>query len=125
MAHVEVAKTLRRERALRAYESTQPLRLFYVSFAKSESKGGFQGAVIVKARGTATAIDRVNELGINPGGSILVDRFPGPVFPELMDRLLSREELQAAFGELEKVPDNVGDRVCEHCNEIHGPEKTH
>jgi hypothetical protein len=83
-------------------ELENPLGCYYLSFADDDA-GGFLGAAIVEARGPTLAVMRSNSLGINPGGEILVVAVPMPVLPELMDRLLNKAEIAAAFGELAEV----------------------
>jgi hypothetical protein len=83
-------------------ESKNPLRRYYLSFADDDA-GGFLGVAIVEARGPTLAIMRCNSLGINPGGEVLIIAMPTPVLPELMNRLLNKAELDAAFGELAEV----------------------
>lgn len=118
-------KTLKREAELRAKELTQPAQLWYLSSAKPKAEGGFQGVVIVPAHGLVTALDRVNELGINPGGSVMGIPLDVPVRHDFTDRLLNFAELESVFGAMEKAPDGAGTNGCDHCNEIHGPERVH
>jgi hypothetical protein len=105
-----------RRKELRAVELlTAPRTVWYVSFAKDKDEGGWQGGAFVMAHGVTTALDRCNELGINPGGSVMALEAPEPVFPELMDRLLNIGELVAAFGKLTR---GVGKPcACSKCNE--------
>lgn len=86
-------------RRLRDQEELEnPLGLWYLSFSGEE---GFRGAVIVEAHGVTTAVDVAWVLGINPGGEVLAIPCPFPVFPELQNRLLGKDELAVAFGELQ------------------------
>jgi len=48
-------------------EKGHPVQCWYVSFAKP---GEWLGAVVVLAAGFVTALDKINKLGINPGGSV-------------------------------------------------------
>lgn len=67
--------------------------VYYLSFA---SEAGFLGGAFVHAHGIITAVDRANDLGINPGGEVLCW---GPIPPpesDLMDRLLSKQEIDNA-----------------------------
>lgn len=67
--------------------------IYYLSFADDE---GFLGGVFTEAHGIITAIERVNELGINPGGEVMCFG-PGPMpNPGCLDRLLSKDEINAA-----------------------------
>lgn len=127
LRHFQIMEGMIREVELRGEELTQPAQLWYLSFAKDKEEGGFQGAVIVPAHGMVTALDRVNELGINPGGSVMAVPVPPGVTirPESTDRLLNREELESVVGPVETRPNGPGTQVCEHCNEDHGPERMH
>lgn len=82
-------------------ELNNPPGVYYLSFAGDE---GFRGAAMVEAFGATTAIINCHLLGINPGGEVAVMKCPKPVLPELMNRLLSREELADAFGPLAQIP---------------------
>jgi hypothetical protein len=93
-------------RELARQELKNPLGCYYLSFA-DDGAGGFLGAAIVEARGPTLAVIRCTCLGINPGGEILIVTVPTPVLPELMDRLLSRVEIAAAFGELAEVATEI------------------
>lgn len=67
--------------------------VYYLSFA---SEAGFLGGAFVHAHGIITAVDRANDLGINPGGEVLCwGPIPPPEF-DLMDRLLSKQEIDNA-----------------------------
>jgi hypothetical protein len=88
-----------RKRALLATEATQPFGWWYLSYA-DETR--FRGAVIVEARGFASAMQTVTLLGINPGGEVQGWQFDpakiGALCPDprtLANRLLSKEELQS------------------------------
>lgn len=83
-------------------EIKNPLAIYYLSFA-DDDRGGFLGAVIVEAYGPITAVTRSKQLGVNPGGEVLIVKCPGPMLPELMNHLLSKQELEAAFGELQRM----------------------
>lgn len=78
-------------------ELESPERLMYLSFASEE---GFLGAVIVSAHGVATAVVKCWALRCNPGGEVMAKEVPGGIeIPEaFQNRLLSREELEQAFG---------------------------
>jgi hypothetical protein len=56
-----------------AQESSEPLRLIYLSFADGD---GFRGAAIVEAKGILSATLRCNTLGINPGGEVMAIPVP-------------------------------------------------
>lgn len=72
---------------------------WYLSFSKRK----FAGACIVRAYGLADAMAMSHKLGINPGGDVLggeLDHEP----PEwATNKLLSKEDLERAFGALETV----------------------
>lgn len=100
-----------------AKEKLEPLRTYYLSFSKPKSEGGWQGGIFVHAHGLVTAIERVNKLGINPGGEVLGGPHD-PVKPELMDRLLSFQQMEESFGELQhlKTSNHHGPVCCMDCN---------
>lgn len=89
-----------RAEELRREEANQPLCHWYLSFA---DKSGWHGGIFVLAQGFVTALDRVNALGINPGGEVFAMPIPCQIFPELTDKLLDRAQLEAAFGKLQKI----------------------
>ncbi len=66
---------------------------YYLSFADEE---GFLGGVFVEAHGIITAVEKATEMGLNPGGEVACW---GPVPPPIdssMNRLLSKEEVEAS-----------------------------
>ena len=66
--------------------------VYYLSFA---DENGFRGGCFVMAHGVITAIERTNQLGINPGGEVACW---GPVpAPEdgAMDKLLTKQEIES------------------------------
>ncbi len=77
-----------------ARERKQPESLFYLSFA---SGTGFLGAAVVRAHAILTAVQRCDELGINPGGEVacwpISKRDGRRVALDLRDRLLTAEEV--------------------------------
>jgi hypothetical protein len=78
-------------------ELGQPPRWFYLSFA-TEHK--FLGAVVVEAIGPMHALQRVHELGLNPGGQVLTFEVPdgAPLPDAAKNRLLSKEDLDRLYG---------------------------
>lgn len=80
-------------------ELESPEKLMYLSFAGDE---GFLGAVIVSANGIATASVKCWQMGCNPGGevmaSVIMEPAASTITVDLKNRLLSREELERAFG---------------------------
>lgn len=70
--------------------------VYYLSFADVE----FLGAVWTRAIGPMSAIRRTHELGINPGGQVMVVKLaPGEDLPpsRFFDKLLSRAQLEEAM----------------------------
>lgn len=69
------------------------ISIWWLSFR--DNGGRFQGVVMVRAYGLAQAIDITHSLGINPGGEVqahvVTDR---DIRPELLNRLLSEDELK-------------------------------
>jgi hypothetical protein len=90
------------------------ISLSYISFAKPKPIG-WLGGVFVRASDLTAALKRCDELGINPGGEAAPCTCHGNIDSKLIDRLLNREELETAFGGVEKF--RAGVRVCESCNE--------
>jgi len=84
----------RRAQLIRA-ELQMPLQMFYLSFVND---GAFAGAVFIEAHGVTTAVEAAWRLGINPGGQVACVPCDIPILPELQNRLLSKDELTAAFG---------------------------
>jgi hypothetical protein len=80
-------------------EQRSPERLYYMSFV-DEDNDRFLGAIVTRAHGPATALLKVNQLRINPGGQVVTIQMPEapPIDPSVCDRLLTREEVVAAFG---------------------------
>lgn len=73
---------------------------FFLSFADPHKAPGtqFLGVCIVDAPTFQDAVQKCWDLGINPGGEIRAYRFPPthPFPPGVKDRLLTREEAEAA-----------------------------
>lgn len=69
--------------------------IYYLSFA---AETGFLGGAFVRAIGPISAIAKTHDLGFNPGGEVMVigpTEIEGSLVPaHLMDRLLSREEVE-------------------------------
>jgi hypothetical protein len=102
---------------------TDDRSLWYISFA---SEDGFLGAIVVMAIDAAGAIDRANQLGINPGGEAAIIEIPPDCEEALtmLNRLALEPELRAAGGK--KLSEMTGDqraeftemseKLCEDCN---------
>lgn len=84
-----------RKQEMLAAEMEQPLRWMYLSFA-DDSRGGFLGAVIIKAHGIGDASVQTHNLKINPGGELLAFDITEAQLPaeSYRYRLLSRKEIQ-------------------------------
>ncbi len=85
--------------AARDEEAKGELAWWYLSFA---DEAGFNGAILVQAFGPLTARITVANLGLSPGGEMLAVQVPeeGPLPAEsYRNRLLSREELDAAYAD--------------------------
>jgi hypothetical protein len=93
-----------RMKQLLAEELEQKERWYYVSFAAEE---GFRGAAIVRAHGVTTAIMRTHALDINPGGQVLALPISAEMCVDgLTDRLLTREEITAAWPDTKSLKDH-------------------
>ncbi len=78
------------------------MRLWYLSFGDPVT-GKFLGGCFIEAEGFGDAIGRSWACGCNPGGEVKghpVDVIQPQVL-SLLERLLSKDELEAAFGETE------------------------
>lgn len=78
---------------------------WWLSFCDASRPKGqhFIGVAIVEVDGPdgfIWAVEKSHRLKINPGGQVAGFLCPRPVAAEHRDRLLSREELEAAFGPL-------------------------
>jgi hypothetical protein len=77
-----------------ADENKQPRAWFYLSFAGDTS---FLGAAIVQGNSSRGAIQRVRNLGIHPGGEVMVTPLDASdmkrIAPDLRDRLLNEAEV--------------------------------
>ena len=91
-----------RIQAVLAEERKQPEHWLYLSFANAS---GFLGGVVLWTHGVTHALRRCRELGINPGGEVLSIRIlDGKIPPtEFCEKLLTQEEIEAAFGECVRV----------------------
>lgn len=89
----------RRIAGLLKFEETEPERLWYFSFA---DENGFRGAVITKTKGMTTGWRKLTLTGLNPRGEVMAFRLSEGViiFDELLDRVLSKSDLKAVFGEI-------------------------
>lgn len=83
-------------------EATKPDEIWYISFAEPK---GWLGAIVTKAPGFVTAIQRTHDAGINPGGEALGHVLHPDNLPKLSegdyDKLLNLEEAKKIFGEME------------------------
>jgi hypothetical protein len=86
---------------------------WWLSFAT----GGFVGVAIVRAETADLAIKRATELGINPGGEVLVVALPDDAMADAeisqwgVDRLISKAELDA--GGYVQFETQVAAGICE------------
>lgn len=91
-------------------EEGDELALWYQDYADTD---GWKGAVIVEATGFTSAFIKAGALGISPGGEVVGFRVWDTAsikFPRhLLDRLLQMPELEAHFGEMERIPDDAVD----------------
>lgn len=75
--------------------SDGPMRWWYLSFATDD---GFRGGCFLEAQGEGLAILRSHELGINPGGQVLIIEAGDHLPPEDMrNRLLTRSEVMQSL----------------------------
>lgn len=88
----------RREQLLQE-ESTRPERWWWLSFADAPPDG-FLGAVLIRARGFASAVELTWKKGINPGGEVRGAQLPDGINPPLdaVERLLSRSDIEEKLG---------------------------
>lgn len=77
--------------AILAEEAKQPVQWWYLSFG---DETGFLGGCVVRAQGGQSAIRRSHQLGINPGGSVMIVRVGDDKGPLPADRLLSAADLE-------------------------------
>ena len=97
----------RRDKLLRE-EATQPEAWWWLSFADDD---GFRGAVLTRARGFTSAVQKTHDLGINPGGECrgwdlpddVIAEHPGPT--RYADRLLSKQDIDEKFGGAVRLSD--------------------
>lgn len=82
---------------LLAEEAKEPLRWWYLSYAKEE---GFQGAIIIQAHGMVEACYLSKHRNISPGGEVWCHPIPDEHLPapEHRNRLLTKAELDEIFG---------------------------
>lgn len=80
-----------REEALAEERATQKAEWLCISFAGKT----FLGSAFIWAHGVVDATQRAWELGINPGGGVVVQEFPAHMLPPepYRNRLLSKQEL--------------------------------
>ncbi len=80
-------------------EKDSPEKCLWLSFCDIDKPSGsqFVGVIITFAKGTAHAIKKTHELGINLGGEILCYETNG-IDEKYLDRLLTKEDLiQAGY----------------------------
>lgn len=95
----------RRDKLL-AEEAQQPESWWWLSFAGEE---GFRGAILTRARGMISAIQKTHEIGINPGGEVKCFPIPHEAeadhpWEQFANRLLSKEEIDQKMGGAQKMP---------------------
>ena len=101
----------RRDKLL-AEEAHHPFGWWWLSFAGEE---GFRGAVLTRARGFISAIERTHLLGINPGGEVRGVEVPeeamrsadGIQHAQHADRLLSRKDIEEKLGGAANMPEEL------------------
>lgn len=84
---------------IQAEEAQKPVKWWYLSFAGEE---GFRGGLFLKGRGFADCIRESHNLGLNPGGEVMIMEVPkrnGLPAANYRYKLLDKKELQAAFRE--------------------------
>ena len=74
-----------------------PEKWHYVSFA-DDTKGGFQGVVVIKGHGITDCVSKCTRLGINPGGQVMCVPFADIGMMDSIpegdrNRLLNREDV--------------------------------
>lgn len=70
--------------------------LWWMSFCDTDKPAGqeFLGVIVVEDLGPMHAISKAHELGINPGGQVMIVPVqPSSIKPEHLNRLLAMEEL--------------------------------
>lgn len=75
-------------------------QLFYLSFAKDEGRGGWQGFCIVEATSEFDAIMTTHRKNINPGGAVVTfdtTPFADRITDEWLDKLFNTEDDVVAF----------------------------
>jgi hypothetical protein len=101
----------RREKLL-AEEATEPESWWWLSFAGEK---GFLGAVLTRAHGFISAVQKTHDLGINPGGECrgaqLLDKMMatpmGRKHTQYADRLLSKQDIEEKLGGAAKMPEEL------------------
>lgn len=98
----------RRDKLLKE-EASQPESWWWLSFAGDE---GFIGAILTKANGFISAVQKTHTLGINPGGEVKGAQLPDEIMDTptgrkhiaLADRLLSKSDIETKLGPTRKMP---------------------
>lgn len=89
---------IERYKQLQLEEAEQPLKQFWCSMADPNLPKGsqFLGAVVVNARGAATATHELNLHGLNLGGEIMFFEIPDnkQIPDEWMYRVMNKQEAQ-------------------------------
>ncbi len=98
LSHDELSK---RYSELIKEESSLESRQLWLSFCDTDKPKGdqFLGVIVIESCGLATAIQKLWEMGINPGGQVLCYETSG-VLPDHMGRLLSKDQLRS-YGYIE------------------------
>lgn len=84
-------------------EENNSLATWYLSFA---DENGWKGAIVVDAKGAASAIDLVNKAEINPGGSVMeIQLNPENAIKAAssMNRLLNMADCQSIWGKMSRT----------------------
>jgi hypothetical protein len=97
----------RRDKLL-AEEAEQPESWWWLSFV---DETGFRGAILTRATGFITAIQKTHDLGINPGGEVKGCPIPDEIISaspynhaQYADQLLSRQDIKQKLGGEAKMP---------------------
>lgn len=102
-------------------ELTDPTNagVYYLSFA---DESGFLGGVFVEAHGIITAVDKATDMGLNPGGEVMCWGPVPPPIDESMNRLLTKEEVEASPPKDPTIVDIADERVLhqdeDECGEV-------
>jgi hypothetical protein len=97
----------RRDKLLKE-EAQEPESWWWLSFA---GEAGFLGAILTRARGFITAVQKTHELGINPGGEVKGVQIPDEIMTQapidhtqFADQILSKQDIEEKLGGAAKMP---------------------